>query len=277
MMFKKALIIGMIVGMLGWLLTSGVQAASPPRQGEGQPYVVQADDSLSQLAEKYLGDANLWPRIVEATNTRAAADPRLAVIDNPNVIYPGQIVFIPTVSPTLPGGVEPGEARISLDILCQDQHPAVQAFCSEIPIARIHFDPYEEVEFFTCASRSGLGSVQLDPNEVTILVPNDGDFDLRGITASLKVTPDRASLIPRWPGSKFDFSAEYAQKFELPVGEQLEIPLSQAFELVKAGELIWTGQHGVPGKAGLFQTNPILTCDPQADFDIELGPFKPKG
>ncbi|HXW00808.1 MAG TPA: LysM peptidoglycan-binding domain-containing protein, partial [Anaerolineae bacterium] len=101
MMLKKVLIIGMIVGVLGWLFTSMVQAASPPRQGEGREYVVQADDSLSQLAEKYFGDANLWPRIVEATNTSAAADPRLAVINNPNVIYPGQIIFIPAVSPML--------------------------------------------------------------------------------------------------------------------------------------------------------------------------------
>lgn len=275
MMLKKALIMVMIVGVLGWLFTSAVQAASPPRQGEGREYVVQVDDSLSQLAEKYFGNANLWPLIVEATNTRAAADSRLAVIDNPNVIQPGQIIFIPTIGPTLPEGVEPGETGTGLGILCQDQHPAVQEFCSEIPIARIHFDPEEEAEFFTCASRSGLGSVQLDPNEVIVLVPNDGDFDLRGITASIKVTQDRASLIPRWSGSKFDFSAEYAEKFGLPAGEQFEIPLAKAFELVKAGELIWTGQHGVPGKAGLFQINPPLTCDPQADFEIVTGPFNP--
>jgi hypothetical protein len=161
--------------------------------------------------------------------------------------------------------------------LCQTRHPAVQAFCAEIPIARIHFDPHEEMEFFTCASRSGLGSVQLNPTEVTILVPNDGDFDLRGITTSIKVTPDGAFLIPRWPKSKFDFSAEYAEKFKLPAGEQLQLSLAKAFELVKVGELVWTGQHGVPGKAGLFQTNPVLTCDPQAEFEIELGPFNPQG
>jgi LysM repeat protein len=275
-MFKKALIIGLIVGVLGWLFASGVQAASPPGQGEGQEYVVQADDSLSQLAKKYLGEVNLWPQIVEATNARVATDPRVAVITNPNVIYPGQIIFIPTTQLTLPEVVEPEGAESSLDGLCQDRHPAVQAFCSEIPIARIHFDPYEEEEFFTCASRSGLANVPLNPNEVTILVPNDGDFDLKGITASIKVTQNKATLIPRWPGSRFDFSAEYAEKFELPAGEQLEISLSQAFELIKAGELVWTGQHGVPGKAGLFQTNPVLTCDPQAEFEIEIGPFNPK-
>jgi len=272
-MFKKALIMGMIVVVLGWMFTSVAHAAGPPNQGEGRVYVIQADDWLSQLADKYLGDVNLWSWIVEATNTRAAADPRLAVIENPNVIYPGQMVFIPTVGPTRPERVEPTVEGVSLSILCQDQHPAVQAFCSEIPIARIHFDPHEEVEYFTCASRSGLGNAQLDPNAVTILVPNDGDFDLRGITASIKMAPDRSLLIPRWPGSWFDFSAEYAEKFKLPVGEQREIPLAKAFELIKAGELIWTGQHGEPGKAGLFQTVPPLTCDPQADFEIVIGPF----
>jgi hypothetical protein len=272
-MFKKALIMGMIVVVLGWMFTSVVQAASPPGQGEGREYVIQADDWLSKLAEKYLGAANLWSRIVEATNTRAAADPRLDVIENPNVIYVGQIVFIPTVSPTLPGRVEPAFERVSLSSLCQDQHPAVQAFCSEIPIAQIHYDPFEGAEFFSCASRAGLSNVQLDYNAVTILMPNAGDFDLRGIVASIKVTPDRAALIPRWPGSWFDFSAEYAEQFELPVGEQREIPLAKAFELIKAGELIWTGEHGVAGKAGLFQTDPPLICDPQVDFEIVIGPL----
>jgi hypothetical protein len=275
-MFKKALVMGLVVVLTGWLFTSVVQAAGPPGQGEGQEYVIQADDWLSQLAEKYLGDANLWPQIVEATNSRAAVDPRVVVIENPNLVYPGQIIFVPTASPILPQIVWPTERATGLESLCQDQHPAVQAFCYEIPIARVHFDPHEEAEYFTCASRSGLANAQLDPMAVTILVPNDGDFDLRGITASVKITPDRAVLIPRWPGSWFDFSAEYAEKFNLPVGEQLEIPLARAFALIKAGELIWTGEHGEPGKAGLFQTNPVLTCDPQAEFDIEIGPFNPK-
>jgi LysM repeat protein len=276
MIRKKVLIIGLIAGMLGWQFTGAIQAASPPKQEKGQAYVVQADDSLSQLAEKYLGEANLWPEIVEATNLRAKTDARLAVITNPNVIHPGQVVIIPTAGQTLPESVEPSPTEVGLGGLCQEPDPVLQAFCAEIPIARINFDPHEEAEFFTCAGRAGLASAQLDPDGVTILAPNDGDFDLRGITASIKVTPDKAVLIPRWPGSKFDFSAEFAEKFKLPVGEQLEIPLAKAFELVKAGELTWTGQHGVAGKAGLFQTNPPLTCDPQADIEIELGPFKPE-
>jgi len=291
-MLKKTLIIGMIVVLVGWLFTSVGQAAGPPGQDDGREYVIQADDWLSKLADKYLGDGNLWPRIVEATNSRSATDSRLAIIKNPNVIYAGQIIFIPTTTSTttstLPRVVQPQavapqvvEPRVveltvgggNLAILCQDQHPAVQAFCSEIPIARIHFDPYEEAEYFSCASRSGLASARLDPYGVTILVPNDGDFDLRGIVAAVKVAPGGSWLIPRWPESWFDFSAEYAREFRLPVGEQREISLPGAFELIKAGELVWTGEHGEPGNAGLFQTNPPLTCDPQADFEIVIGPF----
>lgn len=273
-MVKKAVVsIGMVVLLLTSMVTSVGHAAAPPGQEEGQKYVIQRNDWLSQLAEKYLGDAELWPRIVEATNTRAAADPRLTVIENPNLIEPGQTVFIPTEKAPRPERVESTADGGSLDQLCPD--PAVQAFCSEIPIAEVHFDPYEEAEFFTCASRSGLTDVPLDPNKATILVPNDGDFDLRGITAAIKVGPDSATLIPRWPESRFDFPADYAGKYKLPVGEQREIPLTKAFELIKVGELIWTGEHGSPGKAGLYQTDPILTCDPQADFEVVIGPFFP--
>ena len=267
--------VAMVVIVLGVVFTSTVNAASPPLQGEGQAYVVQADDWLSKLAEKYFGDATLWNRIVEATNIRAIEDPSLTVIENPDLIYPGQIIFIPQESPISLLAVEPAGQVKSISLLCQDQHPAVRALCSEIPIARIHFNPYDEAEFFTCASRSGIGSVLVDPHEVTILVPNDGDFDLNGMCAAIKITQAGTDLIPRWPDSKFDISAAFAEKYKLPPGEQLTIPLATAFELAKAGELIWTGKHGVPGKAGLFQTNPVLTCDPQADFEIEIGPFNP--
>ena len=75
-MRKKLLMVGLIALLLGGLFTSVGQAAGPPKQEDGQEYVVQADDWLSKLANKYLGNGNLWPRIVEATNARAATDPR---------------------------------------------------------------------------------------------------------------------------------------------------------------------------------------------------------
>jgi LysM repeat protein len=290
-MCKRAIIAAFVVVVLALMPGAMAYAAGPSPQTEGWEYVVQADDWLSKLAEKYLGDAHLWPRIVAITNAGAAVDPRLALIHDSNVIYPGQIILIPAsstvpVSPVyVPPAPKPAVKPVvepvvkstvhvdRLDVLCQEQHPAVRAFCFEIPIARIHYNPHEESESFSCASRSGLADVPYSLNPVNVLVPNDGDFDLRGVVAAFKVTPSRTTLIPRWPGSKFDFPVDFAQKYNLPAGEQLEIPLSKAFELLKAGELIWTGRHGEPGKAGLFQTNPPLRCDPQADFEIVIGPL----
>jgi hypothetical protein len=283
---NKAFIVGLVMVAAGWLFPAEIAAADPPEQILGQEYAIQADDWLSKLAAKYLGDGRQWPLIVQATNSRAAIDPRLTMIYQPNLIYPGQIIFIPAPTPAAPPPAPPPQPQVKaaitmvplapepdLALLCREQHPAINPFCREIPMARIHCDQADAQECFSCASRSGLENVQLDPTATTILAPNDGDFDLNGVVVAVKVTPDESLLIPRWPGSKFDFPADYAQKFNLPVGEQLEIPLEKAFELIKQGELIWTGVHGAPGKAGLYQIDPPLTCDPQADFEIVVGPF----
>ena len=47
---------------------------------------VQAGATLSSLAQKWYGDANLWPRLFEANRDQ---------IVNPNLIYVGQVLRIP--------------------------------------------------------------------------------------------------------------------------------------------------------------------------------------
>jgi thiol-disulfide isomerase/thioredoxin len=69
--------------------------AAPPE--EGQEYVVQADDGLSKLAEKFYGDKLAYSTIVEATNARAAADSDYTRIDDPAQLKIGQKLFIPAV------------------------------------------------------------------------------------------------------------------------------------------------------------------------------------
>jgi iron(III) transport system substrate-binding protein len=58
--------------------------------------VIQADDWLSKLAEKFYGDPLAYPAIVEATNARAAGDTSYSAINNPDSIEVGQKLFIPT-------------------------------------------------------------------------------------------------------------------------------------------------------------------------------------
>ncbi len=71
----------------------------------GQPYVVQYSDSLWKLAEKYLGDGNLYPQIMQATAAKVTADSSFSAIASENVIHPGQKIWIPAATdlPTLPG------------------------------------------------------------------------------------------------------------------------------------------------------------------------------
>jgi iron(III) transport system substrate-binding protein len=69
--------------------------AGPPAQEAGQVYTVQADDWLSKVAEKFYGDPLAYPAIVEATNARAAEDDSFTVIDNPDRVEVGQMLFIP--------------------------------------------------------------------------------------------------------------------------------------------------------------------------------------
>ena len=51
--------------------------------------VVQADDWLSKIADKFYGDALAFPAIAEATNAKAATDSSYATIENVDIIEPG--------------------------------------------------------------------------------------------------------------------------------------------------------------------------------------------
>lgn len=76
------------------LLTGAVVA----QEETGQDYIIQADDWLSKLADKFYGDAQAYTVIVEATNTKAAEDDSYAVINDPDTIEVGQKVYIPATA-----------------------------------------------------------------------------------------------------------------------------------------------------------------------------------
>ena len=82
------------------LLLPWTALAAPSAQGQdiecAVEYTTQADDWLSKLAEKYLGDAQAFPAIVAATNQKHAADAAFAAIDDPDTIAIGWQVCIPT-------------------------------------------------------------------------------------------------------------------------------------------------------------------------------------
>ena len=69
---------------------------------EGRVYVVQADDTLWKLAEKYLWDGNRYRDIIEATNAKRVEDPSFALIEDPDRITPGSKLWIPPAGGTAP-------------------------------------------------------------------------------------------------------------------------------------------------------------------------------
>ncbi len=82
---------------------TGTEEASPqPEQTAdesggtgGQAYVVQPGDTLTGLAQEYLGSETRYPEIVAATNVMAKQDPAFKQITDPNLIVVGQQIWIP--------------------------------------------------------------------------------------------------------------------------------------------------------------------------------------
>jgi hypothetical protein len=77
---------------------TGPTFAAPPRQAlAGEEYIVQAGDWLTKIAEKYYGDAQAYPLIIEATNARVADDNSFGAINDPNLILVGQKLWVPRI------------------------------------------------------------------------------------------------------------------------------------------------------------------------------------
>ena len=83
-MSKKLLNLLLVVMMLAVLVPTTL--AAPPAQEEGQDYIVVADDWLSKLADKYLGNPFAYPAIVHYTNQKNAEDVSYAKITDPDLI-----------------------------------------------------------------------------------------------------------------------------------------------------------------------------------------------
>jgi hypothetical protein len=84
-----SLIVGVVLQLV--FIVSSVRAQGD----EGQVYIVQHDDSLWKIAEKYLGDGHYFDQIVAATQLKHSQDFTFAVIRDPGLIFSGSKLWIP--------------------------------------------------------------------------------------------------------------------------------------------------------------------------------------
>lgn len=83
-----------------------------------QDVVVQADDWLSKLADKFYGDVLAYQVIADATNAKNATDSSYAKIDNPDVIEPGWKLCIPPAESAQAGvATAAEETAVEMDAL----------------------------------------------------------------------------------------------------------------------------------------------------------------
>lgn len=80
---KAVLIAGNVMGVSE---VSAAELKAPPAAGKVEYYVIQKGDTLSKIAQQYLGNAAAYPKIFEANRE---------VIKDPDLIYPGQKIRIP--------------------------------------------------------------------------------------------------------------------------------------------------------------------------------------
>jgi multiple sugar transport system substrate-binding protein len=92
---KKLITILLFLGLILTLAPAPLLAQEMACESD---VVVQADDWLSKLAEKFYGDVLAFPAIAEATNAKAAADNSYASIDDVNVIEPGWKLCVPSAA-----------------------------------------------------------------------------------------------------------------------------------------------------------------------------------
>ena len=66
------------------------------QEEQGFAYIVKEGDWLTKLARSYLGSEDRYTEIRDATNAKAKEDPSFDEIENADLIYPGEKIWIPS-------------------------------------------------------------------------------------------------------------------------------------------------------------------------------------
>jgi len=96
-MIKKYVSVVLVALMLAGVVTTSVVMPGYAQAATcDDSYTVQADDWLSKIADRFLGEVLAYPAIVDATNAAANEDDSYTAIRNADVIEVGQKLCIPS-------------------------------------------------------------------------------------------------------------------------------------------------------------------------------------
>jgi polar amino acid transport system substrate-binding protein len=217
-MFKKLVYIVLVMSLLLAIIPAAALAQEGD-QPQGQEYTIQQDDWLSKLADKYLGNVLAYDAIVEATNEMAAQDPKFTAIENPDLIEPGWVIWIPAATE----GPEKGllatiEERGTLIVGTSADYPPFEAVDEAGNFVGFDMDLIREI-----GNRMGL-NVEIKDMAFDVLIASVQEGKIDATIAAIQYTPERDEAV--------DFSIPYNYIFDsFLVAADSDIVIEQAADI----------------------------------------------
>ncbi|MBI1880323.1 MAG: extracellular solute-binding protein, partial [Chloroflexi bacterium] len=199
---KKFLMIAILFALLVTLVPASLVSA----QGGGEDYTVQADDSLSKLADKFFGDINAYWAIMSATNNANAEDPSYVKITNPDILEVGDKLSIPSKEDAqdFMASFDPANADVGKlfasgakgQLLVGNWWTAGGEFAGVNAVYEIYRKEYPDVELIHAGLAGGAG-VNFKAANLNKLIAGDpfDTFQLHAGLEAVQYTPEKY-LVP---------------------------------------------------------------------------------
>ena len=148
-----------------------------------EDYVVQADDTLGTIADKFFGNSGAYTAIVEATNV-AAQSGNYQPIDDPNLIFVGQTLCIPenTEAEALMSGGAVTAPSAEGEVMATEEATMDEMAMFDIPEGKalVNFENFASVDLILDLSGPTRLSTNVAPGASQELFVDPGDYTFNG-------------------------------------------------------------------------------------------------